>query len=406
MTTRSTTVALVTPRYAPAIGGVELHVEMLARGLVRRGIPVEVVTTDPSGRLAAIEQRDGVLVRRFPTIAHDAVYFLAPDLGWWLLRNAWRFALLHAHSYHTPLALQAALAGWWSGTPLVLTPHYHGTGHTAFRRVLHLPYRLVGRWLMGRARRLICVSETEQGQLHRHFGLTLPTAVVPNGVDVDSLVTGDTGVPPTSDRPAARAAAASKLILAVGRLEPYKQTERLLEALPLLSPDYEVAIVGDGPARPRLDRLATKLGVEARVRMLGHLPRVDLLAWYRRADIFVSLSKWEAFGLTVLEAAVAGSAVVLSDIPAYREVASYVPTDRIAFLSPDCSPAELARTAEQAASRRRAADVENVPSMPQDQAQGRLRPLPTWAATVDGALACYRAVLGTHWAGVPSEVAA
>ena len=68
------TIALVSPRYAPEIGGVERVVEMTARGLARRGVDVEVITTDPTGRLPRLEQRDGVTVRRFRTLANDDVY--------------------------------------------------------------------------------------------------------------------------------------------------------------------------------------------------------------------------------------------------------------------------------------------------------------------------------------------
>src|SRR5690348_12603213 len=103
-------VGLVSPRYAPAVGGVERCVEMLARGLVDQGVPVEVITTDPGGTLPPVEEVDGVLVRRFPTIAHDSVYCVSPQVSGWLRRHAQRYALLHAHSYHAPLALQAALA--------------------------------------------------------------------------------------------------------------------------------------------------------------------------------------------------------------------------------------------------------------------------------------------------------
>ena len=56
----SRTIAIATPRYAPDIGGVEKHAEELARGLAARGVPVEVLTCDPTDRLPRIEQRDGV----------------------------------------------------------------------------------------------------------------------------------------------------------------------------------------------------------------------------------------------------------------------------------------------------------------------------------------------------------
>jgi glycosyltransferase involved in cell wall biosynthesis len=54
--------------------------------------------------------------------------------------------------------------------------------------------------------------------------------------------------------------------------------------------------------------------------LLGALSRNELAAWYAAASIFVSPSKYEPFGLTVLEAAQAGAALVLSDIPTFREL--------------------------------------------------------------------------------------
>jgi len=369
VTKQKAVVGLVSPRYAPAVGGVERCVEALACGLARRGILVEVITTDPTGRLPAVEERDGVLVRRFPTIANDGVYFLSPKLGGWLLRNASRFSLLHAHSYHTPLPLLAALAGYWSHIPLVLTLYYHGTGHTPFRRALHVPYRFFGKWSVQQAQRVICVSETERKQIRDSFAPDITTEVIPPGVEVARLMAA---------RPHTKANG-KHYVLSVGRLEHYKQTERLVKASPYLPPEYEIVIIGDGPARLHVEQLAMELNVSKRVRLLGHLPDSELLAWYRTADVFVTLSQKESFGMTLLEAAVAGSAVVASDISAHREVASYVPTKNVSFVSSACSPTELAKIVERAAGGERATDVKSWP-------------LPTWEKAVDGTLACYHAV--------------
>jgi len=363
-------VALVVHRYPPAIGGVERNVEGLARGLVRRGIDVEVITTDPSGRQPPLEERDGVVVRRFPTVADDSVFYVAPQLGAWLQRNAARFALVHAHSYHTPLALQAALACAWAATPFLLSPYYHGTGHSPLRRALHVPYRLAGRWIVRQARRLIYISETERAQLEAHFGPRRPYMIAPCGVDVDKLLDA-----PPRPRPFGR-----KTILAAGRLEPYKQTDRLVAALPQLPPEYEVVVIGNGPLRPRLEQLATQLGQRERLRLLDHLPEPELLAWYRSADVFVSLSRRESFGLTVLEAAVAGAVVVASDIPAHRELAGFLPADRMVLVGTDCSAAELGQAVELAARRGR---VDGVSGWP----------LPTWDGMAESVAACYQDVL-------------
>jgi len=67
--------------------------------------------------------------------------------------------------------------------------------------------------------------------------------------------------------------------------------------------------------------------------MLGSLCEVDLAEQYARASIFVSLARYEPFGLAVLEAAQAGCALVLSDIPTFRELwdgaAVFVPLDNV-----------------------------------------------------------------------------
>lgn len=362
-------VGVVSPRYAPAVGGVELHVEMLARGLARRGVGVEVITTDPTGRLPKKEMRDGVLVRRFSTVANDSVFYIAPSLGRWLWRNASRYTVLHAHSYHTPVALQAALAAQRASVPLVLTPHYHGTGHSAFRRALHSPYRLAGRWLVHKAQYVICMSATERELLHRHFGKGFPTRVIPNGVNREEILAAQPYSKPQGQ----------VLVLAAGRLEHYKQTQHLVQAVPYLPPEYKVVVIGDGPARPVIEELVRTLGVEDRVTILGYISRPELLAWFATADVFVSLSQHEAFGLTLLEAALSGAAVVASDIPAHREVASFVPADRVSFVEVHAVADAVAGAILASAGK---APVEDRSAWP----------VPTWDAAVEGALCCYRSV--------------
>lgn len=375
-------VALIAPQYAPAIGGVEQHVEMLARGLVQRGVRIEVVTTDPTGTLTPVELRDGVTIRRFPTMRKDTGYFIAPGLGWWLWKNASRFALLHAHSYHTPLALQAGVVSRWRHLPLVVTPHYHGTGHSRVGRWLHRPYRRFGNWLLHQAQSVICVSEVERRLIQDHFGGEIASVVIPNHVDTQDLVTAC-----PYERPAGRV-----LVLAVGRLEFYKQYQRLVDSVPSLPPHFDVVVVGSGPARASIEETIRAQGIGGRVRLVDHLPRSSLLSWYRTADVFVSMSRHESFGLTVLEAAVAGAAIVASDIPAHREVSGYVPDGRISFVPPVCSPSDLAQAIEGAVRRGRVTQI--------DQSR-----IPTAERTLNDTMACYGRLLDAHRALVlPKDV--
>jgi len=65
--------------------------------------------------------------------------------------------------------------------------------------------------------------------------------------------------------------------------------------------------------------LAGESGNASECRVLGHLSRNELFDWYARASIFVSPARYEPFGLSVLEAAMSGCALLLSDIPSFRE---------------------------------------------------------------------------------------
>jgi glycosyltransferase involved in cell wall biosynthesis len=369
-------VVVVSPRYAPDIGGVEQVAERNAQGASGRGIQVEVLTTDPTGRLPRLERIGGIPVRRFPTILGDAIYFVSPRLAWWLYRRPGRYDLIHVHSYHTALALAVAAVSRLNGVPYVVTAHYHGTGHTGARRALHVLYAPLGRWMLRSARAIVCASEAEAALVRRQAGEGLPITIVPPGIEVGEI---------RDALPLARDTGRS-IVLGVGRLEPYKQTGRLLDALPLLPGTVDVVLVGDGPARADLEAQIATRGLEGRARMLGAVPRPELLAWYRTADVLVTLSRHEAFGIVIAEAGAAGLTIVASDIPSHREVAAHLPDGQVRFVSPDCSPADLAEAV--------GAAVGSPPRAPGAAS------LPTWDDAADHIVTVYGSILSASRAPV------
>jgi glycosyltransferase involved in cell wall biosynthesis len=355
-------IALITPLYAPFVGGVEQHVGQLAREMTQRGHAVDILTTDPTGRLPAHDESARGSIRRFRSYGRGA-FWLAPKLGRWLSQNRTRYDVLHAHSYHQPLILQAATAT--GATPLVLTTHYHGVGHTPLARAMHRPYRPFGNWALHRATRIVSTSAVERALLVRHFG-QLPIVWIPNGVDVPSLLaTSRPDAPDTRTR-----------VLSVGRLEPYKQPMRLLEAVEHLPDSYVVSFIGDGSLCAELPAKASQLAVAANVEVRGRVSDEEVRQAFRASDVFVALSLQESFGLTLLEAAVSGAAVVASDIPPHREVAGYVPPDRIDFVPPDASPASIADAIVTASQRGRL------------EAQADWA-VPTWASVAEQILELY-----------------
>ena len=137
---------------------------------------------------------------------------------------------------------------------------------------------------------------------------------IPNGIDRGLFSPGD--------RAAARAAlgwpAAQRVVLAVGRLDPIKGLDLLVESMERLvrrgGEDVACRLVGDGPAREALHRAVRARGLEERVRFEGVVPPERLAAWYAAADCVCLLSHSEGCPNVVLEALACGRPVVATAV--------------------------------------------------------------------------------------------
>jgi glycosyltransferase involved in cell wall biosynthesis len=313
----------------PHVGGVEIHVRQIADHLAAGGDEVEVITLD-AVRHTTLDDRDGpVRVRRFRSWEVNAGVRSLGRLARYLWAHGRDYDVIHAHNYQSLLPLAALIA-----TPprLVITPHYHGTSPSRLRKALYRAYRPVGSLVVGRADRVICVSEAEKRLLAADLGVPPDLlTVIPNGVDTLSL------------RRAEPFPVTVPVVLALGRLERYKRVDRALEAMTKMTRPAQLVVVGDGPARIHLERQAADLGLRGdAVRFLGRLDDHDVQRWLATARVVVSLSEIEAFGLTVLEGLSTGSRVVASDIPAYREVAESLPDASICLLPATADADQLA----------------------------------------------------------------
>ena len=292
----------VCPRYYPDIGGVETHVKEISERLVKRGFEVEVVCTDPTGKHPKKEIINGVKVRRFRSFAPYDAYFFAPQIYFYLKKA--KCDVIHAHSYHALPAFFAALAK--NDRKFVFTSHYHGRGHTGLRNILHTPYKFFGSGIFRKADRVICVSLYEKELIKGNFDLSdEKLAYVPNGINLEEFrIKG--GVKN------------KKTILYVGRLERYKGVQHIIRALPYLE-NYKLVIIGKGPYEDELRKLAFSIDVNSRIEWLKDLPREELLEQYKSAGVFVFLSSFEAFGITVAEALASGTPCIVAETGALKE---------------------------------------------------------------------------------------
>ena len=298
-------IAQVCHRYFPNIGGAEEHVRNISERLVKKH-DVSVFTTEPSGKLPKEEVINGVEVRRFKSWAPNEAYYFSKELKRFLMKNSNEFDIVHAHNYHAFPAFYAAQAK--SRNRLVFTPHYHGTGHTFLKSLLHIPYRFLGKKIFDKAHRIVCVSNYERNLVMKHFKVDgKKVVVIPNGINLEEF------------RGLKRGRKDYRVILYVGRLEKYKGVYHLIKALPKLDNDIVLEIVGKGLYKKSLVKVARKLGVESRVRFYHNLPKGNLLQKYADADLFVSLSKHEAFGMCVAEALASKTPCIVANTSALKE---------------------------------------------------------------------------------------
>ena len=302
-------IAQICPRYSPYIGGVETHVKEISERLVKAGHDVEVITTDPTGKLSKRETINGVKVIRLGSFAPGNAYYFAPQIYTYLKKQD--YDVIHAHSYHALPAFFASLDR--HGGKFVFTPHYHRHGHTAFRNLLHKPYRLFGKIIFSRADSVICVSEYEKKLVESDFEVAAKTAKIPNGINLKEFE--DLRQPGKSLN---RNTGREKILLYVGRLEEYKGIQYIVQSLPELQ-DFRLRIVGKGPYEAELRDMAKSSGVGGRVEWLKELSRKELLECYADADIFLMLSSHEAYGITVAEALAAGTPCIVAKGSALEE---------------------------------------------------------------------------------------
>jgi glycosyltransferase involved in cell wall biosynthesis len=331
----------LTQRYPPAIGGVERHVERLARGLASAGARVEVSTTDllrdrPFARIRLDSEDGPVAVRRHRVLraipAPQGLGLAAPGMFADALRAEADFVHAHAFGYFPTWVGRAVRS--LRGIPLVITPHSDPGRDNSLSR---LYARAVAHGSLQGADRIVALTQREADWL---TGLDVPRErirVIPNGIDLEEF----------ADLPPRPIGSATPVVLFVGRLHArQKGLEPLIEAFALLprTLNARLRLVGEdwGGLDPLLDR-ARELGVVNRVVATGPLPRADLLGELASADLLVVPSLFEPFGIVLLEAMAAGLPIVATRVGGIPEV---VVDRQTALLVRPGASAELAAAME------------------------------------------------------------
>jgi phosphatidylinositol alpha 1,6-mannosyltransferase len=211
--------------------------------------------------------------------------------------------VVHVHAGAvSPFAWMGVRAAARTGVPCVVTVH------SVWDPVTRMLYRLL-RLLYGWQRwGLVAttVSNAAAAPIRAVAGPLVPVRVVSNGLDLSGWAPPP-GIPDRRDE---------VHIVAVGRLAPRKQPVRLLRILraararvPARIP-MRATIVGEGPARGRMERFVARHGMGDWVSLPGRYTREQIAKVLESADVFVAPARRESFGIAALEARAAGVPVV------------------------------------------------------------------------------------------------
>lgn len=284
--------------YPDLFGGTLSVIRDICAGLKEKFAFAALVCSSSGGPRRIVV--DDVAVERVHSFGDVLSLPVAPTYPLHLWRRTAKHDLLALHAPF-PLADLALVLGFGRKRPLVVHWHADIVTHAAFKPFVE---PLMRRTL--RRADAIIVSDAvllSDTPLLREFADKCH--VVPFGIDVAKY-----------DRPAARHHDISagrdrgRLVLACGRLVPYKGFDVLIQAA--VDRRFEVWIVGEGRERPRLEQLIHSLGLKDRVRLLGSVSDGELVKLMSVADIFVmpSVTSAETFGLAQLEAMAAGLPIV------------------------------------------------------------------------------------------------
>ncbi len=309
-----TRIALLPSSYPPSLGGVEELTRHLALNLAAAGDPVEVWTGHPDDAMSeTVEVRDELVVRRLP--------MPLPATNWSAVRRsattgvrtlfslrdavaAFRPDLLHVQCFGPNGAYASALARL-TGRPLVVTLQGETLMDDAEIFETSRTLRASLRHALSRAAAVSACSSFTLEDAERRFGLPPGRGqVIPNGVDLDEDQASRSRPAALPDRP---------YVFALGRVVVKKGFDLLLEAYAAMgagSPAVDLVIAGTGGALDDLRGRAAQLGIADRVHFVGRLDRDEVAGAMAGAELFVMPSRLEPFGIVILEAWRAGTAVM------------------------------------------------------------------------------------------------
>jgi glycosyltransferase involved in cell wall biosynthesis len=292
-------------------GGVERHVEHLSRHLVELGCEVEAIVRSPHMPAGSPSVWHGVKLRVIWSPRTNGVEALVHSFLGVFYAARMKPDVLHIHSIGPALFAPLARA---LGLRVVVTHHLLNYENEKWGFAARVLLRLGERAGMTFANARIAVSRFLADRVKREY--EVPIRVIPNGL-------GELAPPQSAGATLQQfGLTAGRYLLTVARIDPQKCQLDLIEAFRQAQPtDWKLALAGSADYDSGYVRaVAEAAKATPGVVLLGHQKETALAELYSNAGAFVLPSSHEGQPIAVIEALGYGCPVILSDIPAHREI--------------------------------------------------------------------------------------
>ena len=302
-------IGLFTDTYAPQVNGVSVSLQMISEGLKKRGHQVTIFAPKFPGY-----KDNEPNVMRLPSLKYlnnPPIYVAVlgtPRSTWKLTRK--HFDVLHAHS-PASVGLLAYLTASTKRLPLIYTYHTSITDYTHYIKFIGNTgiIKYAASWFSKASTDLgdqIIVPSPKFYRLLLNQKVKQPISIIPNGIDLSMFKVAKN---PGALRKRLGLGADVPIMLTVGRMDPEKRLDFIVEAFDLIAdrvPNAHLVFAGDGGARKHVEEKANSTRAKDRIHFLGMVNRADLPDILHDANVFLSASTTEVHPISVIEAIASG----------------------------------------------------------------------------------------------------